>query len=470
MEFADPKDKLIAELQEKLAWALARIAELEEKLRQSSQNSSKPPSSDPPQVQRPTRPPSGRKRGGQPGHKGRKRALLPPEKVTRTVPLLPTSCRGCHRPLHGHDPEPLRHQVVELPPITPEVTEYQLGKLFCPCCDLYTRAPLPEGVTTGAFGPRLCAFLGLLSGKYRLSKRSSEELCEEVLGIELSLGSISNVEQQVSAALAAPVEEAKVYAKQQPVVHADETSWKEGPKKAWLWVLWTSLVTVFQITTRRNAESAKRLLGEGFVGILVSDRWIAYRWVALERRQYCWAHLLREFQAMVERGGKAALYGEPLLEQARLFFKWWHQVRDGTLSRAEFIEKMKVVKQEVRRLLRLAAEACPQKTAGFCRSLLEDETALWTFVSVAGVEPTNNAAERALRHAVLWRKGSFGTQSEAGSRFVERVLTTVTTLRQQKRNVLEYLTQACEAALRHQPAPSLLPQPAQSAPSAALAA
>lgn len=450
-------DLLVAELRSQLQVALARIAFLEEKLRQSSLNSSKPPSQDPPNVVHKKKTRSGKKRGGQKGHPGHHRELLPPEKVTATVPLFPTACRRCQGPLSGQDPTPFRHQVVELPKIVPLVTEYQLHHLMCPTCQISTCASLPPGVPTTNVGPRLCAFLGLASGNYHLSKRASQDFCEEVLGVEISLGAIPNAEQTVSGALKAPVEEAKKHAQKQKVVHADETSWREGGEKAWLWVLWTSLVTVFQITLERGTKSAQDLLGTDFLGILVTDRWVAYQWVNVLRRQFCWAHLLREFEAMSERPGLAGICGKGLLAQTRQMFKWWHLVKEGTMSRAEFREEMEKVKTEVGRLLR-QGKVCNGKTGGVCRKLLEFESALWTFVEIEGVEPTNNAAERVLRAAVLWRKGSYGTQSERGSRFVERILTAVTTLKQQGRNVLEYLTAACEAVLKKTAAPSLLPQ------------
>lgn len=451
------RDQRIAQLEALLATALARIADLEEKLRQTSLNSSKPPSQDPPNVAHKKKNPSGKKRGGQKGHQGHHRELLPPAKVTAVVPLFPKACRRCKGPLVGHDPAPFRHQIVELPKIVPLVTEYQLHKLACPDCLISTCAGLPKGVPTGNFGPRLSAFVGLMSGKYHISKRNGRELCADVMGIELSVGSYCNAEQTVSGALKAPVAEAKLYAQKQAVVHGDETSWRQGQRKAWLWVLYTSLVTVFQISLSRGTPSAQALLGKDFRGILVSDRWCAYQWVGVTRRQFCWSHLLREFEAMSERPSLAGICGKGLLAEGRKMFSWWHQVKEGKLSRANFVEKMESVEKEVKRLLERGS-ACKGKTGGVCRNLLEYEKALWTYVRIEGVEPTNNAAERVIRPAVLWRKGSYGTQSEAGSRFVERVLTAVTTLRQQGRNVLEYLTEACEAVLKNQAAPSLLPQ------------
>jgi transposase len=248
------------------------------------------------------------------------------------------------------------------------------------------------------------------------------------------------------------------------VAHLDETRWRQGNKRAWLWVAVTSVVTVFVVRLSRGAEVARELLGEACSSILVTDRYSAYNWYPVRWRQVCWAHLLRDFEAMRGRGGLSQTLGDALLAQAHQMFRWWHRVRDGTLKRSSFRSAMTPLRQEVERLLAAGSRCGVPKTAGTCQDILKRREALWTFVQVDGVEPTNNTAERAIRPGVLWRKGSFGTQSAAGSRFVESMMTVVATLKQQKRNVLEYLTAACAAALRGEAAPSLLPESAQTPP------
>jgi transposase len=346
---------------------------------------------------------------------------------------------------------------VEIPPIKPSVTEHQRFAVTCGDCGTTTVASLPPGVPRGAFGPRLMAMLAVLTAKYRLSKRSAREMLSDFLGIDLCLGSVAKVEKQVSAALAAPHEEAREHVKMAAVVHADETSWRENKKKAWLWVAATPLVSVFLVATSRGAKVAKELLGETFAGYLVTDRWSAYRWVETVLRQLCWSHLLRDFQSWVDAGGAAAHFGKDLLTHARRMFKWWHKVRDGTLTREGFEKKMMPLATKVSVLLTEAALCRKRPVAGMAKEMLKLEDAMWTFVHVEGVEPTNNFGERTIRHAVLWRKGSFGTDSADGSRFVERMLTAIATLRQQRRNVLEFITEACTAVLKNAPAPSLLP-------------
>jgi transposase len=435
----------------------AMVQALQEQLNQTSRNSSRPPSSDPPQHQRSSRPRGKRRRGGQPGHPGHTRPLLPVNEVDEVVVLKPDECPSCHAPLAGDDPTPWRHQVIELPPITPVVTEYQWHQLVCAACGEVSRAPWPSGVPSGTYGPRVQATVALCPGAYRLPKRTTQQMMAEVFGVPMSVGTVSQLERATTTVLAAPVEEARTYVHAQKVAPLDETSWRQGDQGAWLWVAVTMWVTVFVVRLSRGGHVARELLGKTFAGILVTDRYSAYNWYPVRWRQVCWAHLLRDFEAMRDRGGCSEAIGDALLAQARQMFTWWHRVREGTLQHSTFRSYMTPLRREVERLLEAGRHCGMPKTAGTCRDILKRREALWTFVQVAGVEPTNNAAERALRPGVLWRKGSFGTQSAEGSRFVESMMTVVATLKQQQRNVLEYLTEACEAVLRGEAAPSLLP-------------
>jgi transposase len=439
----------------------AAVQHLPEHVQQNSRNSSRPPSSDPPQASgtRSGREPSGRRAGGQPGHEGHSRVLLPVEEVDVVVPVKPARCHHCQHPLQGEDPQPQRQQVTEIPPVTPLVTEYQLHRLVCLACGEATRAALPPGVPTGGFGPRFQATAALCTGAYHLSKRTTQALLADLFGVEVGLGTIANLEQATTQAVAEPLAEARAYVQTQPAAYVDETGWREGSQRAWLWTAVTEWVTVVVVRRSRSAKVAQELLGEGFWGWLVTDRWSAYSWYPTWRRQLCWAHLLRDLEAMIARGGLSAQIAEGLRAQAHKMFHWWHRVRDGTLTHASFRTYMQPVRREVERLLDVGQTCGAPKTEGTCRELLKRRQALWTFVRHTGVEPTNNAAERAIRPGVLWRKGSFGTQSADGSRFVEAMMTVVATLKQQRRSVLDYLTAACEAALYGKPPPSLLPTP-----------
>jgi transposase len=433
-----------------------RIADLEEQLGKNSTNSSKPPSSDPPSVKRrPPAPASGKKRGGQPGHHRKARPLVPPEQLRQVFDCKPPRCRWCGDALAGDDPEPIRHQVAEVPPVLPVVDEYRLHRLKCPRCRTSTCATLPPGVPRGAFGPRLRAILSVMAGAYRLGKRPIRQLAFDLLGLSISVGMICRLERQAAAELEAPVEELREYVREAAVAHIDETSWWQGRDKMWLWAAVTRLVTVFTIAPSRGADVAKGILGTETGKVVISDRLKSYSWI--KRRQFCWAHLNRDFQAMVDRGGESAEVGRLLLGHSERLFDWWHRVRDGTMARGTLQSRVAMIRFSLREDLRRGVASGCSKTAGTCRELLARETHLWTFVRVEGVEPTNNDAERALRHGVIYRKLSGGTDSESGSRFVERMLSVVATCRQQDIHVLDYLTRCYQAHLDGKPAPSLLP-------------
>jgi transposase len=434
-----------------------QVQDLKARIERNSTNSSRPPSTDPIGVKRkPPTPPSGKRRGGQKGHPRRMRALVPPERVASVTDCKPTQCRRCRHPLTGVDAEPRRHQVAELPPIEPEVHEYRLHRLYCPHCKTVTCGALPDGVPRTSFGPRLHAALSVLTGAYRLSKRQVAQLGSDLLGLTISLGMIVKLERITSEVLERPVAELAEQEKTAGAVHIDETGWREDNRKAWLWVVVTSLGIVFRIVRSRAGAIARDLLGEEPKPIVISDRFPGYEWIKIKSRQICWAHLRRDMQAMIDRDGDGAEVGRRLLWQSNKLFEAWHKVRDGTIRRSTFLQTVAWLRPMVRSSLeRGAACACP-KTAATCAELLRLWDCLWTFTRVEGVDPTNNAAERALRHAVIWRRISGGTASEAGSRFVERMLSTVATCRQQGRDVLGYLTECHRTRLTGLRPPPLL--------------
>jgi transposase len=455
---------LVLALQQQVVTLSERVSALEERSRRSSRNSSQPPSADPPSVPpRPKRKRSGRKQGGQPGHQGQGRSLLPADQVDHVVDAKPQACGSCGHLLLGADPQPARHQVTELPRVRSIVTEYRRHTLACPACGALTTADWPAAMPRGSFGPRVAATVAYLTGRCGVSQRETQEILATVCQVPLGLGSIAALEQQVSAALAAPMAEAQAHVRAQPVANVDETSWREQTRRCWLWVAVTALVTVFLVRPSRGGQSAKELLGAAYGGIVGSDRWSGYSWLATSQRQVCWAHLVRDFTALVERGGASKALGSACLDVADRLFALWYRVRDGTLDRATFTLLVAPLQAELHALLSSGLSLTHAKTRHLCANLLAVEPALWTFVTAHGVEPTNNSAERALRRAVLWRRRSFGTQSAAGSRFVERVLTAVSTLRQQERDVLDYLTDVTQAAISGAPAPSLLLAPAPGA-------
>jgi len=456
-----PCRKLIAELkaqfEERVAEQDQRIRELEARLNQNSRNSSRPPSSDPPSTPpRSPKPPTGRSPGGQPGHEGTTHQLISVDHVDEVIPVKPDRCEECGYRLSGDDPSPLRHQVTEIPPVHPQIIEYLLHRLTCPKCAHTTMAKLPEGVSWSMMGPALQAMVAYLTGKLRLSKRAAREALEDLFDVGVSTGSIAAAEQAVSQAVAKPVEAAREFVQSQPAVNGDETGWRQGRKRAWLWVATTPWVSIFLIHLSRGADGARALLGQ-FAGYLTTDRWNGYNGWSLRRRQICWAHLIRDFKGFLERGAKSARVGKALLVQTQAMFELWRRVRDRTLAPSSFKVYMSPIRQAIEDLLRAGTRCGESKTQGMCDMILKVRPALWTFVRVDGIDPTNNAAERAIRPAVLYRKGCFGTHSADGSRFVERILTVTASLRQQGRNVLDFLTQACVAAAHGRRPPSLLP-------------
>lgn len=444
------------------------VAQLREQVNKNSQNSSKPPSSDPPSVKR--KPPVAkgkRKRGGQPGHEGRGRKLKPADQVSRFVISRPHECVHCGAVLLGYDPQPSRHQVTELPAIAPEIIEYQVHSLSCLACGQQTRGQWPAAMPTGSFGPRVQATTGYLGGRFGVSHRDIQELMDTLFGVAMGLGTVSAQEHRLSQALVAPVQEVQTFLQQQPAINVDETSWCEEDHSCWLWVASTPEVAFFLLQASRSQQGVVALLGTDYAGVVGSDRHSAYNGLADERRQLCWSHLQRDFQALVDRGGESAVMGRLLLNQTRQMFSLWQRVRDGTVTRSAYQTAMQPIRQEVEALLQLATLLVPHRqTQATCHNLLRHKTALWRFVDHEGVEPTNNAAEQALRRGVLWRKRSFGTQSQAGSRFVERLLTVVISLRRQHRHVLDFLTEVCRAFGSGLPLPFLLPvaQPASFLP------
>jgi transposase len=446
----------------------ARVQELEARRGPNSTNSSRPPSSDPPETpSRPPAPPTGRRRGGQPGHPPHQRAVVPPEQVDAVVVHWPTHCRQCTARLAGKAVgEPVRHQVTELPPVRAIVTEHQLQHVRCAACGTTTCAVLPAEVPAGAFGPRLQATVAVLAGRYRLSRREVVGVCTDVLGAPLAVGSVDRLCQATATALAGPVADLQAAVQQAPHAHADETSWREAGQRRWLWVVVTTLATVFTLAPSRGRGVIQGLLGARFAGYLISDRWSAYTWLHPTQRQVCWAHLKRDFQKLVDYGGPGRAIGRDALRLLRGLFGAWADLRADPTQRPRFVRRARQYQWRLRRVLEQGQRCGCDKTANFCTALLKLWPALWTFVTVPGIEPTNNAAEQALRPAVLWRKGSFGTQSAGGNAFVTRLLSVAATCKQHDRSLLAYVTGVCTAAQRGQPIPSLLPAPPTALPAA----
>jgi transposase len=439
----------------------ARVEKLEEQLRRSSRNSSLPPSQDPPSASpRPGEPGSGRGRGGQPGHEGKSRPLLPLERVDEVVEHWPERCRACAHSFGEEERRdaagPQRHQVAELPPIAVIVTEHRLHRLRCPACAAETRARLPAEVASGAFGPRLQAAVATLTVRNRVSRRDTVELLGELFGVDLSTGSVDAIVHRIGEALAEPHASLEEEIRSAVAVNIDETGWRLRGSRRTLWGALTPRAAVFRIAPDRHQREAEALLGDGFQGIACSDRWWAYDYLDPAQRQLCWSHLIRDFTAHSEGLAAQKEFGEEGLTIAGRLFAAWDTYGEED-DRGRLLERVEPIKHDLRTLLERAARKSTKTKYHrlFAKNLLKRWPALWTFTHLDGVQPTNNHAERGLRGAIIYRKLSLGSQSEQGERTIERLLSASITCRLQQRSLFAYLSNVLGASIRGHPIPTL---------------
>ncbi len=438
-----------------------QVADLTEKVGQNSRNSHLPPSSDPPgSAGKPgsgkPRSKSERKRGGQRGHRGSRRELVPQARVNDFIDFYPAECENCWAALpEVADPDAKRYQVIEVPPIQPHTSEYRRHAVRCACCGHKTRAAYDEdAIPASPFGPRLMSIVALLTGVYHVSRRKTATLLSDLVGVPISLGAISSVEARVSDAVKPGVDEAWTRVEGAAVKHTDGTSWLKAGTLLALWTIATTAATVFKIVTDGSRATLAPLYG-ALRGILVSDRATALGFWAMERRQICWAHLLRKAVSFSERDGPSAAFGRDLLNYIGVMFEYWHDYKAGKLDHATFRAWMAPVRAQVEDLLARAVAAKIDRLSGSCANILAHKLALWTFIDHNGVEPTNNHAERELRAFVLWRRRCFGAQSDRGNLFAERLMTVAHTARKQGKDVLAFLTGCCEAQAAGTRPPSL---------------
>ena len=425
----------------------ARILALETKLRDLEDRLKPPPPKRPhePPPPAPAKVPTGKTRGAQPGHPPHLKSFLPSERVKAVVDHVPERCAACDKSLSAiaDGAEAKRHQVAELPAILAEITEHRGHSRTC-LCGHTTRAPIPADIRKRSLGPHLTAAAICLIGSFGLSKRNAEEVIEGLFGVPVALGTISNLEREATAALEPAYREARRAVADAPVKNVDETGWKEAGLKRWLWAAATNAATVFLIHPRRNLDALTHLLGK-LAGILVSDRWVVYDDWPEERRQLCWAHVKRNWEKKMELGGEAEELGERWLAGQKKVFELWHLFKDGKSTREKLQTELTGPIEALGEVLLEGSYSRDASLAIYCQRLQEKFPMYWLFTSAEGVEPTNNHAERVQRRAVLWRRKSFGCASQAGCRFVERILTVVGTLRLQGRNALEFLSRSIAA-------------------------
>ena len=451
-----------------------RLRRLEEQARQDSRTSSRPPSMDPPKTRAQRRAEARakakelmrregerREAGGQPGHRGAGRELRPEDQVDEIVDHYPDACGGCGRRFDFGQRGPGgrfgRHQTCELPPISVIVTEHRTHQLRCRHCRARTSARVPEGIGASAFGPRLQAAVVTLTARHRISRRGITELARDLFGARLSAGSVDAICQHACDALAGPHLQLQDWVLDQGAVHVDETGWRTSGEGRALWAATTPAAAFFQIAEHCNREQFDALIGTTYPGIVISDRWNGYEHLDPHQRQVCWSHLQRDFRRHSEGLAEQKTFGEHGLKLTGRVFAAWRAYQHEHHDRVRLKTEIAPIQTELRQLLE---EASPKSKRTrwhrrFANNLLKVWPALWTFTTIAGVEPTNNPAERALRTPVIHRKLSHGTQSNNGERFAERALSAVATCRLQRRSLFTYLSELIATHTRGDPFPAL---------------
>lgn len=464
------RDGQIAEQQKQIADRDKQIQDLERQLaatQRNSTNSSKPPSSDglagKPR-RRGRRKKSTRRPGGQPGHRGWHRPRVPSGRVNEVRPVLPEQCGHCGEALPRQLGEartvgkPRCHQVTELPPIEAKIIEYQCHEVACARCNHTTRADLPQEAK-GQFGEQLTALIAYLTIVCRMPRRVVEALLEQLLGIEMSLGSTQKCLEEVSTAVASPCQQLDQGLNREPVLNIDETGWRTNGEKRYLWVFVAARYVVYTVAATRGSEVLVRMLGAIFNGVLCSDRFSAYLKYHKGKAQFCWAHLKRTLLGIAEFTKSNAVgqfCRDALAEHAKLF-RLWHKFCDGRIDRAQLMRRSVPIQQRISELAAKNLNSRNAEVRNLALALFQHHDKLYTFLEAAGVEPTNNSAERALRIAVQMRKIFFGNRSATGEVAIARLLTVAETCEKQNRNTLQYLSTAVHNHRRRQPAPSLLP-------------
>jgi transposase len=465
------RDQQIADAERQIADQQKQIVDLEQQLalrKQNSTNSSKPPSSDglagEPR-ERGRRKKGRRKAGGQPGHRGAHRPLVPVERVDEIRSILPEQCRHCGHGLPAQigqvqtTGEPQRHQVTELPPIQARIIEYQCHRVVCSECGKVTRAAVPAEAS-GHFGPQLTALIAYLTVVCRMPRRVVEALLGQVLGIDISLGSTQKCWEEASQAVAAPCQELEEQLKNEPVLNIDETGWRTNGDKRYLWAFVAARYVVYTVAATRGSEVLTRLLGAVFQGILCSDRFSAYLKYHSGKAQFCWAHLKRNLLGIVEFTKSSAVERfcrDALAQHARLF-RLWHKFRSGQIDRCQLLLRSIDIQKRIFALAEQHLDSTHREVRNLAMALFEHNARLFTFLEHEGVEPTNNSAERALRTGVQWRKICFGNRSKNGELATSRLLTVAETCDVQRLNILVYLSAAILSHRRRQSVPSLLPR------------
>jgi len=466
----------VAERDQQIADGKKQIADLERQLatrKRNSTNSSKPPSSDGmagAQRRRCSpRKKSGRKPGGQPGHMGQERQRV--ENPDRTEEVLPLQCKHCGTAF-PQTPEQRQtvgdvysRQIVDLPEvILPVVTEYQYPKLACPCCQKGTRAEL-RSEHVHEIGERLTAVVSYLIAARKMTRRDVRATLQDLLGVDISVGSVQKAWEETSDAVEAPYAELEESLPTEPVLNSDETGSRTNGEKRWVWVLCSSWFVFYHIASSRGVEVLVELLGEAFAGILCSDRCPTYLSYHRGLAQFCWAHLQRTLKGIAEFASTedAVHFARDMLSAVERLFGLWYQFRgeagpgERLLTGSELIQQSIPIQKKICRLAEKFLDSDDREVRNLAYAFFVHWDKLFTFIEQQGVEPTNNVSERAMRLFVLIRKITYGNRSARGEVALARLLTVTQTCKLQERPLFSYLLTAVHCHRRRQPVPSLRP-------------
>ncbi len=431
-----------------------RYEKLSSRFIATSENSSLPSSKNPPYFKpKKKRRISGMKPGGQKGHEGHNRSLVPENDVDYIIPCNPPETCTCGGEVRKNG-SPYKKQVIEIPDISCTVTEYQIFNGVCDKCNKLHKGELPAATVTGNFGVNVQSIVSLMSGKYHLSQDSIKDLLEDLFGLSISAASVLNIKERVNEVLKEPYEEIKSYIKSASRVNMDETGHKQNGNTMWLWIAATHLAAFFAVRLHRGKEECREILGLVFCGIVTSDRYHAYNWLDTTQRQLCWAHLERDFVSLSERGGEIASIANKILSYIQQMFHLWGMFKSEKITRQELKDLMNRIRKRIEKYLYHGTKYNAARNP--CKNVYSLKEALWTFVETEGVEPTNNHAEQLLRSYVIWRKISFQTRSAWGNQFIERIMTICTTCRLQKINPRDFISNSINAHLKKDFPPSLL--------------
>lgn len=431
--------------------ALEEISKLQERIGRNSKNSSKSPSTD----QKSNTPQDQNSRKKRKGRKGKARAPFPKERVDRHVTCTQENCPHCGSKaiqLNGASPE--IWQQAELPEVKAIITEYQLQRYSCDSCGKNSTANLPAGVPHSAFGPKLMGLLAVLTGVFHLAKREATQLIKDLYDVDVGLGSVPNIEERVTSALEPVYNRIHHFVIEGKLCkHFDETGWRDSGKRHYVWLGCCEHAAVYMIDRNRSSEAFQRLVRKDLKDTpVVTDRYAVYKKLG-KVHQYCLAHLIREFQHYAERDGPDKELGKALKEGLSTACHIHGKYRKGEITMTQRNQRLGHLKRKVEVSLEDGMANGSEELYKLCESLLDDYDKLWTFTKVSGMEPTNNLAERDLRKLVIWRRKSYGTRSNRGKRFVERITTVAQTLKRGGHNVLRFIQQTIERAYRNMSAP-----------------